>query len=137
MDLSFLKPIYELVQDEAVQKQLESTARIFFTNNSVTVNLIPALIALALASLFVLPLLGIPILDMLGDGMATVASGYGAPSSGYGYAARGDAAYYDQTIADLQEKVAALQESEATLRNAVYYNPVDGTQAGGNIGYST
>merc|ERR1719264_2020286 len=91
---------YELVRDEEVRSKLEETGRIFFANSNLTINLIPALIIGLLGLLFLLPLLGIPILDILGDGMAAAVggssygapdAGYGAPSTGYGYVARGDA----------------------------------------------
>merc|ERR1712080_695003 len=131
---NLLTPIYDLLQDEVVREKVEESARVFFSNSNLTINLIPALIIGALGLLFLLPLLGIPILDILGGMMSDVVGGHGggysAPSTGYGYVARGDTSYYDQTIADLQQQVAALQESEANLRNSLYYNnPVgDGAQ---------
>merc|ERR1711990_1247425 len=113
---NLLTPIYDLLQDEVVREKLEDSARVFFSNSNLTINLIPALIIGTLGILFLLPLLGIPILDILGGMMSDVVGGhaYSAPSTGYG--ARGDTTYYDQTIADLQQQVAALQESEANLR---------------------
>ena len=148
MDLSFLEPVYELVRDEEVRSKLEETGRIFFANSNLTINLIPALIIGLLGLLFLLPLLGIPILDILGDGMAAAVggssygapdAGYGAPSTGYGYVARGDTTYYDQTIADLQSQVEALQTSEANLRNSLYYsNPAgDAAQTTNNVAYTS
>ena len=140
---NLLTPIYDLLQDEVVREKVEESARVFFSNSNLTINLIPALIIGALGLLFLLPLLGIPILDILGGMMSDVVGGHGggysAPSTGYGYVARGDTSYYDQTIADLQQQVAALQESEANLRNSLYYNnPVgDGAQATNNVGYSS
>merc|ERR1712203_380838 len=70
---------------------------------------IPALIIGSLGLLFLLPLLGIPILDILGGMMSDVVGGghgggYSAPSTGYGYVARGDTTYYDQTIADFSSR---------------------------------
>merc|ERR1711997_786513 len=140
---NLLTPVFDLLQDEVVREKLEDSARVFFSNSNLTINLIPALIIGALGLLFLLPLLGIPILDILGGMMSDVVGGHGggysAPSTGYGYVARGDTSYYDQTIADLQQQVAALQESEANLRNSLYYNnPVgDGAQATNNVGYSS
>ena len=140
---NLLTPIYDLLQDEVVREKVEESARVFFSNSNLTINLIPALIIGALGLLFLLPLLGIPILDILGGMMSDVVGGHGGgyspPSTGYGYVARGDTSYYDQTIADLQQQVAALQESEANLRNSLYYNnPVgDGAQATNNVGYSS
>merc|ERR1712241_843706 len=141
---NLLTPIYDLLQDEVVREKVEESARVFFSNSNLTINLIPALIIGALGLLFLLPLLGIPILDILGGMMSDVVGGghgggYSAPSTGYGYVARGDTTYYDQTIADLQQQVAALQESEANLRSSLYYNnPVgEGAQATNNEGYSS
>merc|ERR1712172_167490 len=87
MDLSFLEPVYELVRDEEVRSKLEETGRIFFANSNLTINLIPALIIGLLGLLFLLPLLGIPILDILGGMMSDVVGGghgggYSAPSTG-------------------------------------------------------
>merc|ERR1712203_128169 len=138
---NLLTPIYDLLQDEVVREKLEDSARVFFSNSNLTINLIPALIIGTLGLLFLLPLLGIPILDILGGMMSDVVGGhaYSAPSTGYGYVARGDTTYYDQTIADLHQQVAALQESEANLRSSLYYNtPVgEGAQATNNVGYSS
>merc|ERR1712080_700941 len=108
---NLLSPIYDLLQDEVVREKVEESARVFFSNSNLTINLIPALIIGALGLLFLLPLLGIPILDILGGMMSGVVGGHGggysAPSTGYGYVARGDTSYYDQTIntntADRQE----------------------------------
>merc|ERR1711997_1045394 len=132
---NLLTPIYDLLQDEVVREKLEDSARVFFSNSNLTINLIPALIIGTLGLLFLLPLLGI-----LGGMMSDVVGGhaYSAPSTGYGYVARGDTTYYDQTIADLQQQVAALQESEANLRSSLYYNnPVEGAQTTNNVGYSS
>merc|ERR1712045_392685 len=126
---NLLTPIYDLLQDEVVREKLEDSARVFFSNSNLTINLIPALIIGTLGLLFLLPLLGIPILDILGGMMSDVVGGhaYSAPST-----------YYDQTIADLQQQVAALQESEANLRSSLYYNnPVEGAQTTNNVGYSS
>merc|ERR1712045_99456 len=132
---NLLTPIYDLLQDEVVREKLEDSARVFFSNSNLTINLIPALIIGTLGLLFLLPLL-----DILGGMMSDVVGGhaYSAPSTGYGYVARGDTTYYDQTIADLQQQVAALQESEANLRSSLYYNnPVEGAQTTNNVGYSS
>merc|ERR1711894_688398 len=126
INLDFLKPLYELVQNEEVQKKLDETARLYWSpdvdSNTVTVNLIPSVIVLIIAALVALPLLGVPIFGLLGDslkGVGVGGGGYGAPSSGYGapstdYGApssgygsphgRSDIAYYEQSIADLQQQ---------------------------------
>merc|ERR1711936_726040 len=127
INLDFLKPVYELVQNEEVQKKLDETARLYWSpdvdSNTVTVNLIPSIIVLIIAALVALPLLGVPIFGLLGDSLKGVGVGggggygapstdYGAPSSGYGSPhGRSDIAYYEQSIADLQQQVASLQGS--------------------------
>merc|ERR1739846_3580 len=148
LNLDFLKPIYELVQNEEVQKKLDETARLYWSpdvdSNTVTVNMIPSLIVLIIAALVALPLLGVPIFSLLSDGLkgagagggsyGAPSSGYGAPSSGYGAPSHGrsDIAYYEQSIADLQQQVASLQGS-------TYYNSPagDGAQDINGVGYSS
>merc|ERR1711992_440919 len=141
INLDFLKPLYELVQNEEVQKKLDETARLYWSpdvdDNTVTVNLIPSLIVLIIAAVVALPLLGVPIFSLLGDslkGVGVGGGGYGAPSSGYGAPSHGrsDIAYYEQSIADLQQQVASLQGS-------TYYNsPVgEGAQDINGVGYSS
>merc|ERR1712223_762015 len=129
INVDFLKPLYELVQNEEVQRKMEETARLYWSpdvdDNTVTVNLIPSVIALIIAALIALPLLGVPIFSLLGDSLKGVgvggggygapSSGYGAPSTGYGAPSHGhgrsDIAFYEQSIADLQQQVANLQGS--------------------------
>merc|ERR1712027_4242 len=59
INLDFLKPLYELVQNEEVQRKMEETARLYWSpdvdDNTVTVNLIPSVIALIIAALMALP----------------------------------------------------------------------------------
>merc|ERR1711894_602328 len=68
INIDFLKPVYELVQNEEVQKKLDETARLYWSpdvnDNTVTVNLIPSLIVLIIAALVALPLLGVPIFSL-------------------------------------------------------------------------
>merc|ERR1712080_566002 len=140
INLDFLKPLYELVQNEEVQKKLDETARLYWSpdvdSNTVTVNLIPSVIVLIIAALIALPLLGVPIFGLLGDslkGVGVGGGGYGAPSSGYGSPhGRSDIAYYEQSIADLQQQVASLQGSP------YYSSPVgEGAQDINGVGYSS
>merc|ERR1711936_749335 len=148
INLDFLKPLYELVQNEEVQRKMEETARLYWSpdvdDNTVTVNLIPSVIALIVAALIALPLLGVPIFSLLGDSLKGVgvgggsygapSSGYGAPSTGYGAPSHGhgrsDIAFYEQSIADLQQQVADLQGS-------TYYPASEGAQDTNGIGYSS
>jgi len=86
MSLSFLAPLMELVQNDFVQEKAEEAAKVFFQNNSVTINLIPALVAGGLLLLLAIPLLALlfqPAAEESGYGAP--AAEYGAPSSGYGH----------------------------------------------------
>lgn len=142
MDLAWIESLKEMLNnDEAVDK-VEQIARVFFTSNAVTVNLIPAIIAGLGAALFLLPLLGIPILDMIFNAMTgTTASvgygaaptgGYAAPSSGYGnaYSARSgegveltpeQEALFPE-LGELREQIEGLQASEKDLKQQIYYS---------------
>merc|ERR1712080_125861 len=91
INLDFLKPLYELVQNEVVQRKMEETARLYWSpdvdDNTVTVNLIPSVIALIIAALIALPLLGVPIFSLLGDslkGVGVGGGGYVLPLQGTG-----------------------------------------------------
>merc|ERR1712186_230060 len=84
--------LVDLWHTPGVQEKIEESARVFFSNSILTVNLIPALLVGALL-LFLLPfLLGLPILNGLGGGGGSASygsnlegsDGYGAPSSSYG-----------------------------------------------------
>merc|ERR1712186_241245 len=84
--------LVDLWHTPGVQEKIEESARVFFSNSILTVNLIPALLVGALL-LFLLPfLLGLPILNGLGGGGGSASYGsnlevsddYGAPSSSYG-----------------------------------------------------
>merc|ERR1712186_217630 len=78
--------LVDLWHTPGVQEKIEESARVFFSNSILTVNLIPALLVGALL-LFLLP-----ILNGLGGGGGSasygsnleVSDGYGAPSSSYG-----------------------------------------------------
>jgi hypothetical protein len=77
-----------------VKENLEESARIFFSNNALTVNLIPALLVGLLGLFLLKPLFGIPILSqifgaMTGGGASygsnlEISDGYGAPEQSYG-----------------------------------------------------
>merc|ERR1712227_441265 len=93
MDTTLATSLMDLWNTPGVQENLEETARVYFANSILTVNLIPALLVGALLLFLLPPLLGFPILDKLlggGGGGASYGSnleitdGYGAPSSSYG-----------------------------------------------------
>merc|ERR1711936_1253402 len=141
MDLAFLDPLRELL-DKA-----EAVVRGFFSNSNVTVNLIPAILAGLGALLFLLPLIGIPILDIIFGAMtgastgagyssnvsygASTGAGYAAPSSGYGaYSARSgegveltpeQKALFPE-LTELRQQIENLQASEKSLREQIYFN---------------
>jgi len=69
------------MKDEFVQEQLGEVARLFYSNDSVTINLYAAAAAAVLFTLLLIPLLALLFQP---SGGAAVATGYGAPSVGYG-----------------------------------------------------
>merc|ERR1712001_752250 len=87
--------LMELWNTPGVAEKLEETAKVYFANSILTINLIPALLVSALLLFLLPPLLGFPILNGLlggggGGGGASygsnleISDGYGAPSSSYG-----------------------------------------------------
>merc|ERR1712001_671673 len=84
--------LMELWNTPGVAEKLEETARVYFANSILTINLIPALLVGALLLFLLPPLLGFPILNGLlgGGGGASygsnleISDGYGAPSPSYG-----------------------------------------------------
>merc|ERR1712088_1262871 len=87
--------LMELWNTPGVAEKIEETARVYFANSILTINLIPALLVGALLLFLLPPLLGLPILNGLlggggGGGGASygsnleISDGYGAPSSSYG-----------------------------------------------------
>merc|ERR1711936_546895 len=88
--------LMDLWNTPGVAEKVEETARVYFANSILTINLIPALLVGALLLFLLPPLLGFPILNGLlgglggGGGGASygsnleISDGYGAPSSSYG-----------------------------------------------------
>jgi len=147
-----LDSILEFFQDEDVQEKAAEVGRLFFTNGSVTVNLIPILLFSFLGSLLFLPLL-LPAYDALSslyssalssNSVAYSATNYGTPVAGYGYSARSSAieltdeqkALYPE-IAELREKIERLQADEYNIRSQLYYGSagVANTGTGGSAAY--
>merc|ERR1711997_416357 len=153
MDLAFLDPLRELLDNE----EAEAVVRGFFSNSNETVNLIPAILAVLGALLFLLPLLGIPILDVIFGAMTgtstaagygsnvsyggSTGAGYAAPSTGYGaYSARSgegveltpeQKALFPE-LTDLRQQIENLQESEKSLREQIYFNTAAHSEGLGN-----
>merc|ERR1712168_1000719 len=88
--------LMDLWNTPGVAEKVEETARVYFANSILTINLIPALLVGALLLFLLPPLLGFPLLNGLlgglggGGGGASygsnleISDGYGAPSSSYG-----------------------------------------------------
>ena len=143
INLDFLKPVFELVQNEEVQRKLGETARLYWSVNGVTVNLIPSTIALILGTLVFLAYLGVPIFSLLGGqmfnslcggGYGTPSSGYGVPSADYGAPSPGyGVPSHVQGRSDYEQQLASLQGS------TYYSSPVgDGAQTDINeVGFSS
>merc|ERR1712110_44111 len=79
MTMEAIEPIVDLLKDAYVQEKVEETAKLFYTNDTVTINLYWAAVA---ALLFFLLL--IPLLALLFQPSGSSGGGYGAPSTGYG-----------------------------------------------------
>merc|ERR1711990_1165020 len=87
--------LMDLWNTPGVAEKVEETARVYFANSILTINLIPALLVGALLLFLLPPLLGFPLLNGLlgglggGGGGASygsnleISDGYGAPSSSY------------------------------------------------------
>merc|ERR1712083_1038448 len=79
MSLKAIAPLVELVQDEFVQSKVEEAAKLFYSSNTVTINLA----AVAAAGLLLLLLL-VPLLALLFQpSAAPVSTGYGPPEPSY------------------------------------------------------
>merc|ERR1712110_657760 len=79
MTMEAIEPIVDLLKDAYVQEKVEEAAKLFYTNDTVNVNLYWAAAA---ALLFFLLL--IPLLALLFQPSGSSGGGYGAPSTGYG-----------------------------------------------------
>jgi len=152
--LEVLEPILQLLNDEDMQGKVEELARFFYSNGNITVNLLPALILGVITIFFVLPLLGIPLLDSVLGTVGGAAAGYntvayaGAPTTAYGgqpsaygtgYSARSNQVELTEEqkvlypeLAELRDKIVELQESEYNLRSQLYYNTVTADSGLGN-----
>merc|ERR1711894_412155 len=140
MDTTLATSLMDLWNTPGVSEKLEETARVYFANSILTVNLIPALLVGALL-LFLLPLFGFPLLDKhLGGGGGgasygsnlEISDGYGAPSSSYGapepsYGA--PAPSYDAPAASNSYDAPASNSYDAPVSNS-YDTPSSGYDAG-------
>merc|ERR1711990_741264 len=136
--------LMELWNTPGVAEKVEETARVYFANSILTINLIPALLVGALLLFLLPPLLGFPILNGLlgglggGGGGASygsnleISDGYGAPSSSYGapepsYGAPEPS--YDAPAASNSYDAPASNSYDAPVSNS-YDTPSSGYDAG-------
>jgi len=109
MSVSFIAPLLELAQNEKVQSKIEEAAKLFFSSDTVTINLVPALIGLGLLCLLLVPLftlLNHTVADTTGYGPPV--SEYGAPSAGYGAPEYRSDELYDEFRSLLDSKKSEL-----------------------------
>jgi len=134
-----IESVLELLQNKDVQEKATEAARLFFSNGSVTISLLPILIFSFLGALLFLPLL-LPLYDSLvgvysnavGYSYSGNSNNYGTPVAGYGYSARSNAieltdeqkSIYPE-IAELRDKIEKLQEDEYNIRSQIYYGTYD------------
>merc|ERR1712113_1337581 len=79
MTMKAIEPIVDLLKDAYVQEKVEEAAKLFYTNDTVTINLYWAAAA---ALLFFLLL--IPLLALFFQPSASSGGGYAAPAPSYG-----------------------------------------------------
>jgi len=90
--LNSLTRLFENKEVQARMMDAVETARIYYTSDDVTVNLIWSILIFGGLLLLLKPLLGIPLLDNILGAMtgsspsygSGISSGYGAPDTGYG-----------------------------------------------------
>jgi len=78
MTMKAIEPIVDLLKDAYVQEKVGEAAKLFYTNDTVTINLYWAAAAALLFFLLLIPLLALLFQPSSSGG------GYGAPSTGYG-----------------------------------------------------
>merc|ERR1711971_1398333 len=126
--------LMDLWNTPGVAEKLEETARVYFANSILTINLIPALLVGALLLFLLPPLLGFPILNGLlgGGGGASygsnleISDGYGAPSPSYGAPAASNS--YDAPASNSYDAPAS-NSYDAPVSNS-YDTPSSGYDAG-------
>lgn len=152
VQIETLESVLALFQDPELQEKAEELGRFFFSNGSVTINLLPIITFTFLAALLAVPLL-LPAFDALSsvyssaagysNSVAYSSNNYGPPGTGYGYSARSSLielsdeqkALYPE-ITDLRAKIEKLQEDEYNIRSQIYYGGGSGG-GGGTANYDT
>lgn len=114
----------ELLKDEFVQEKMDEMARLFYSNDSVTINLYWAAAAALLTLLLLIPLLSLlfqPAASTGGSGYGAPSVGYGAPEESYGAPAPAyGAPSYSRSDSDIYGEARAL------------YNEITASGDGGN-----
>merc|ERR1712106_1152008 len=88
--MAILSPVMDLVHNAFVQEKVEEVAKLFFTSDTVSINLIPGLIVGALLLLLLIPMLALLFQPAAAaseggyGGYSAPEESYGAPESSYG-----------------------------------------------------
>ena len=117
-NMAVVEGLLSLLDNEDFREPIERAARILYTGQGFTLNLIPGAIAGFLATLAAGAIFSVPLTQFFNNMFSAAGSG-----SGYGYPSyqRNDE-YYDQVVADLHSQVAELKEQEENLRSQIYYS---------------
>ena len=116
--MAVMEGLLSLLENDDFREPLDRAARILYTGQDFTLNLIPGAIVGFLATLAAGTIFSVPLTQFFNNMFSAGGSG-----SGYGYPSyqRNDE-YYDQVVADLHSQVAHLKEQEETLRSQIYYS---------------
>ena len=118
-NMAVVEGLLSLLENEDFREPIDRAARILYTGQDFTLNLIPGAIAGFLPTLAAGAIFSVPLTQFFNNMFSAAGSG-----SGYGYPSsyqRNDE-YYDQVVADLHSQVAALKEQEENLRTQIYYS---------------
>ena len=120
INMAVMEGLLTLLENDDFREPIDRVARLLFTGQSFTLNLIPGAIVGFLATLAAGTIFSVPLTQFFNNMFSAASSG----SSGYGYPSsyqRNDE-YYDQVVADLHSQVAHLKEQEESLRSQIYYS---------------
>ena len=116
--MAVMEGLLTLLENDDFREPIDRAARILYTGQGFTLNLIPGAIVGFLATLAAGTIFSVPLTQFFNNMFSAAGSG-----SGYGYPnyQRNDE-YYDQVVADLHSQVAHLKEQEESLRSQIYYS---------------
>ena len=118
INMALVEGLRTLLENDDFREPLDRVARLLYTGQGFTLNLIPGAIAGFLATLAAGTIFSVPLTQLFSNMLSSAGSG-----SGYGYPSyqRNDE-YYDQVVADLHSQVAHLKDQEENLRSQIYYS---------------